>query len=128
MWHDDHPGTDVVDAIYYSTNFYTTTAVDIITAMGANRTAVADAKLFMYDGAPVPRGTLCTGACPEPVHTVLAGTSRWNAPLFSAALSRACMHGALCVCSDSQPSLRVRSHRRCLPRAHGIHVKYVAAV
>ena len=30
MWHDHAPGTDVIDRIYYSANFYTDTAMEKI--------------------------------------------------------------------------------------------------
>ena len=43
MWHDHGPGTDIVPQIYYSANFYTTRAVDIIA-----KHPIADAPLFLY--------------------------------------------------------------------------------
>jgi hypothetical protein len=39
MWHDLKPGTDVVSEIFYSANFYTSTATSIIKEHAANNTA-----------------------------------------------------------------------------------------
>lgn len=45
MWHDHVPGTDIVEDIYYSANFYTDMAVDIID-QHSKRTE--QAPLFLY--------------------------------------------------------------------------------
>lgn len=42
MWHDMKPGTDVVDDIYYSANFYTSTAVGHIRQHNQSR------SMFLY--------------------------------------------------------------------------------
>ncbi len=46
MWHDLKPGTDVVPEIFYSANFYTTTAVGIIKEHAATQSAAN--PLFLY--------------------------------------------------------------------------------
>lgn len=46
MWHDLKPGTDVVGEIFYSANFYTTTAVGIIKSHAA--TEAKANPLFLY--------------------------------------------------------------------------------
>eukprot|EP01052_Picozoa_sp_SAG31_P017655 SAG31_NODE_1217_length_9319_cov_20.281345_6_plen_151_part_00 len=42
MWHDDHCGDDIADKIFYSANFYTSTAVSII------HDHPVDRPLFIY--------------------------------------------------------------------------------
>ena len=53
MWHNLKPGTDVVSEIFYSANFYTTVATNIIKSHGsANYSVTAgnstDTPLFLY--------------------------------------------------------------------------------
>lgn len=37
FWHDRHPGDDVLDDVFYSTNFYTSTAVSLIEGHNRSR-------------------------------------------------------------------------------------------
>ena len=49
LWHDRAPGIDVVPEMFYSANYYTKTAVGIITKHAAMHTATSTAKpLFLY--------------------------------------------------------------------------------
>lgn len=52
MWHDLHPGIDVVPEMYYSTNYYADVAVRIIknhsSSTSATTMTTSPAPLFMY--------------------------------------------------------------------------------
>ena len=55
MWHDEHPGTDVVGNIDYSTNYYTRQAVDLIQQAGNGNNSNDPLFLaLLFQGVHVP--------------------------------------------------------------------------